>query len=95
MPKHRSSFSKKRKFCGNQYSKQKRTRMSESASTASSVENPSTAESTCDTSVSASAGKINLGNKEMPDLNKNVVSGYRFIVRLVVGYQQCRGFVLP
>ena len=82
MPKHHSSFSKKRKFCGNQYSKQKRTRMSESASTTittSSVENPSTAESTCDTSVSASARKINLGNKEMPDLNKNEVSGYRFI----------------
>jgi hypothetical protein len=86
MPKHRSSFSKKGKFCGNQYSKQKRTRMSESASTTtSSVENPSTAESTSDTSVSASARKINLGNKEMPDLNKNEVSGYRFINLEILG----------
>ncbi|CAB3981953.1 Hypothetical predicted protein [Paramuricea clavata] len=37
----------------------------------SSVEDQSTAESTCETSVSASARKINLGNKEMPELNKS------------------------
>ena len=45
----------------------------------SSVEDQSTAKSTCETSVSASARKINLGNKEMPELNKSEVSGYRFI----------------
>jgi hypothetical protein len=45
----------------------------------SSVEDQSTAKSTCETSVSASARKINLGNKEMPELNKSEVNGYRFI----------------
>ena len=51
----------------------------------SSVENQSTAESTCETSVSASARKINLGNKEMPELNKSEVSGYRFINLEILG----------
>jgi hypothetical protein len=38
----------------------------------SNVEKQSTAESTCETSVSAR--KINLGNKEMPELNKSEVA---------------------
>jgi hypothetical protein len=51
----------------------------------SSVEDQSTAESTCETSVSASARKINLGNKEMPELNKSEVNGYRFINLEILG----------
>ena len=51
----------------------------------SNVEKQSTAESTCETSVSASARKINLGNKEMPELKKSEVSGYRFINLEILG----------
>ena len=71
MPKHRSGYSKKRKFCGNQYSKQKRTRISETSSTAD-TEDQSTAdtERTADATVSASARKINLGKKDHAGLNK-------------------------
>jgi hypothetical protein len=35
--------------------------------------------------VSESARKINLGNKEMPELNKSEVSGYRFINLEILG----------
>jgi hypothetical protein len=51
----------------------------------SNVENQSTAESNCETSVSASARKINLGNREMPELNKSEVSGYRFVNLEILG----------
>ena len=85
MPKHRSGYSKKRKFYGNQYSKP-RMRISKTSSTAD-TESQSTAdtESTSDTTVPASTRKINLGNKDAADLNKNEVQGYRFINLEILG----------
>jgi hypothetical protein len=77
MPKHRTGYSKSERFV--EISIQNKSVpeiMSERSSTTTSiirsnVKNQSTDESTCETSVSASAQKITLGNNnEMSELTK-------------------------
>jgi hypothetical protein len=89
MPKHRTGYSKSERFVEISIFKTKaypseREALDNNIIT-SSVENQSTAESTCDTSVSASARKINLDNKEMPELNESETNGYRFMNLDILG----------